>query len=148
MGALIFYDIHFSVIIDTNKNPQIPIWVSVALVMDKDGERLPRLNTSLTQSNLTKDDDRLNTAPRGRADGFNHVLSGEPTSNGNLFEIPDENPTMKDEVLYSLMLMRDSKLNLLLAFAPLAVFGSRMGILGEFQCFCCAGLALIPCAER
>ena len=116
--------------------------------MDKDNERLSRYKSSLIQSNLTEDDDGLNTALKGRADGLNHALSGEPSGSGNLFEIPSENPTIKDEILYSFILMRDSKLNFLLAFAPIAVFGSRMGILGEFQCFCCAGLALIPCAER
>ncbi len=54
----------------------------------------------------------------------------------------------KDEVRSSITLMKGTKLNYLLVFAPLAVVGSKSGWLGEFQCFCCAGLALIPCAER
>ena len=63
-------------------------------------------------------------------------------------ELFDGNLSFREEVSFSFYAMKSSKLNLLLVFAPVAFFGSKTGILGEFQCFCCAGLALIPCAER
>jgi hypothetical protein len=56
--------------------------------------------------------------------------------------------SFRDEVATSFILMKGTKLNILLIFAPLALIGSKTGVLGEFLCFCCAGLALIPCAER
>lgn len=56
--------------------------------------------------------------------------------------------TFLAEFRLSFLLMKSTRLNLLLGFAPVAFIGSRTGFLGEFLCFCCAGLALIPCAER
>jgi Ca2+/H+ antiporter len=52
------------------------------------------------------------------------------------------------EAQSSLRLMMTKKLNILLLFGPLAMFGSSTGAFGEFFTFLFAGLALIPCAER
>lgn len=52
------------------------------------------------------------------------------------------------EAQSSLQLMITKKLNVLLLFGPLAMFGSSTGAFGEFFTFLFAGLALIPCAER
>lgn len=41
-----------------------------------------------------------------------------------------------------------SKLTWMLALGPLAVFADFSGFVSESVCFCLAGLALIPCAER
>lgn len=49
---------------------------------------------------------------------------------------------------YSFRLMMNRKLNILLLFGPLAMFGSSTDAFGEFFTFLFAGLALIPCAER
>lgn len=55
---------------------------------------------------------------------------------------------LSQDALASLRLMADAKLNILFLCGPLAFIGSAMGIFGEALCFCLAGLALIPCAER
>jgi Ca2+/H+ antiporter len=52
------------------------------------------------------------------------------------------------EAQSSFRLMMTKKLNILLLFGPLAMFGSSTGAFGEFFTFLFAGLALIPCAER
>ena len=56
--------------------------------------------------------------------------------------------SISEEFLKSLRLMMDAKLNILLICGPLAFIGSFFGIFGEALCFCLAGLALIPMAER
>ena len=61
---------------------------------------------------------------------------------------PPSHSCFQDEARASFILMKGTKLNLLLIFAPMALIGSKSGLIGEFLCFCCAGLALIPCAER
>ena len=43
----------------------------------------------------------------------------------------------------------DSKLTWwMLSLGPIAVLGDASGVLGESICFICAGIAMIPCAER
>ena len=56
--------------------------------------------------------------------------------------------TFWDEIWQSTELLFQSKLTWLLLFGPIAVIGDSTGIIGEAACFTCAGLALIPCAER
>ena len=56
--------------------------------------------------------------------------------------------SLHDEFIASLRLMTDAKLNILLICGPVAFIGSAIGFFGEALCFCLAGLALIPCAER
>jgi len=56
--------------------------------------------------------------------------------------------TFWDEMWQSTELLFQSKLSWLLLFGPLAVAGDSLGFIGEAACFTCAGLALIPCAER
>lgn len=56
--------------------------------------------------------------------------------------------TFGDEIWQSTELLFQSKLTWLLLFGPIAVIGDSTGIIGEAACFTCAGLALIPCAER
>ncbi len=63
-------------------------------------------------------------------------------------DIPVRPSSLLEEFGQSLTLIKSSKLNLLLVFAPISFLGSQTGKLGEFPCFCFAGLALIPCAER
>lgn len=53
-----------------------------------------------------------------------------------------------NEILTSLRLILNSKLNVLLVCGPLVVMGSTFKIFGEALCFCLAGLALVPLAER
>lgn len=53
-----------------------------------------------------------------------------------------------DEVWSSTELLFQNKLTWLLLFGPIAVIGDSTGLIGEATCFTCAGLALIPCAER
>ena len=53
-----------------------------------------------------------------------------------------------DEVWASTELLFQSKLTWLLLMGPIAVLGDATGFVGEATCFTCAGLALIPCAER
>lgn len=53
-----------------------------------------------------------------------------------------------NEVMTSFRLILNSKLNILLLCGPLVVMGSAFNVFGEALCFCLAGLALIPCAER
>lgn len=54
----------------------------------------------------------------------------------------------KNEILTSFRLILNSKLNAFLICGPLVVFGTAFSLFGEALCFCLAGLALIPCAER
>mmetsp|Transcript_23637 Transcript_23637/g.27331 ORF Transcript_23637/g.27331 Transcript_23637/m.27331 type:complete len:628 (-) Transcript_23637:368-2251(-) len=64
---------------------------------------------------------------------------------------PNHYYNFRDEFVASFVLMKGTKLNTLLIFAPLAFWGSYTASFGdftEFICFCSAGLALIPCAER
>ncbi|CAB9516045.1 Vacuolar cation/proton exchanger [Seminavis robusta] len=56
--------------------------------------------------------------------------------------------TFWEEVWASTELLFQSKLTWLLLMGPIAVFGDSTGLVGEATCFTCAGLALIPCAER
>ena len=56
--------------------------------------------------------------------------------------------TFWDEVWASTELLFQSKLTWLLLVGPVAVYGDSTGYIGESTCFICAGLALIPCAER
>lgn len=63
-------------------------------------------------------------------------------------EIINYSSYLSQEALESLRLMTDAKLNILFLCGPFAFIGSAMGIFGEALCFCLAGLALIPCAER
>lgn len=53
-----------------------------------------------------------------------------------------------NEVLSSFRLISNSKLNALLVCGPLVMIGSTFKFFGEALCFCLAGLALVPCAER
>lgn len=68
--------------------------------------------------------------------------------NTPLPSIQDSPKRIQNDFLSSLVMMKGTKLNLLLIFAPIAYIGTKSGYLGEFICFCFAGLALIPCAER
>ena len=56
--------------------------------------------------------------------------------------------SLKDELVASTDLLFQSKLNYLLVLGPLAVVGNASGLVPEALCFFCAGVALIPCAER
>ena len=56
--------------------------------------------------------------------------------------------TFGDEIWQSTEALFQSKLTWLLLFGPIAVIGDSTGFIGEAACFTCAGLALIPCAER
>jgi hypothetical protein len=56
--------------------------------------------------------------------------------------------TCWDEIWSSTELLFQNKLTWLLLFGPVAVYGDSTGFIGESICFVCAGLALIPCAER
>jgi len=56
--------------------------------------------------------------------------------------------TIWDEFAESARILSNTKLNWLLLFAPLAMVGSHFELIGEAPCFCFAGLALIPFAER
>lgn len=56
--------------------------------------------------------------------------------------------TFWDEIWASTELLFQSKLTWLLLTGPIAVWGDSTGYIGESTCFICAGLALIPCAER
>ena len=56
--------------------------------------------------------------------------------------------TFWEEVWASTELLFQSKLTWLLLMGPIAVIGDSTGWIGEATCFTCAGLALIPCAER
>jgi hypothetical protein len=56
--------------------------------------------------------------------------------------------TFWEEVWASTELLFQSKLTWLLLMGPIAVLGDSTGFVGEATCFTCAGLALIPCAER
>ena len=56
--------------------------------------------------------------------------------------------TLKDEVLSSADIVFQTKLTWLLVLGPIAILGEATGSLGEASCFFCAGIALIPCAER
>ena len=56
--------------------------------------------------------------------------------------------TFWDEIWASTELLFQSKLTWLLLVGPIAVYGDSTGYIGESTCFICAGLALIPCAER
>mmetsp|Transcript_6992 Transcript_6992/g.10536 ORF Transcript_6992/g.10536 Transcript_6992/m.10536 type:complete len:594 (-) Transcript_6992:813-2594(-) len=56
--------------------------------------------------------------------------------------------SLHDEFMASLRLMADARLNILFICGPFAFVGGAMGLFGEALCFCLAGLALIPCAER
>lgn len=56
--------------------------------------------------------------------------------------------TFRDEIWQSTEALFQGKLTWLLLFGPIAVIGDSTGIIGEAACFTCAGLALIPCAER
>ena len=56
--------------------------------------------------------------------------------------------TFWDEVWSSTELLFRSKLTWLLLGGPIAVYGDSTGFIGEATCFACAGLALIPCADR
>ena len=56
--------------------------------------------------------------------------------------------TFGEEIWQSTELLFQSKLTWLLLFGPIAVIGDSSGLIGEAVCFTCAGLALIPCAER
>lgn len=53
-----------------------------------------------------------------------------------------------EEVWASTEMLFQSKLTWLLLVGPIAVYGDSTGYIGESTCFICAGLALIPCAER
>lgn len=84
-----------------------------------------------------------------------HIELGNITD--RLFEHTDSNVSFSrtppkcdvpNEILTSLGLILDSKLNILFVCGPLAVIGNASGIFGEALCFCLAGIALIPCAER
>lgn len=52
------------------------------------------------------------------------------------------------ELLASTDVLFRPKLSWLLVLGLIAVFGSKMNILGEATCFMLSGVALIPCAER
>jgi Ca2+:H+ antiporter len=52
------------------------------------------------------------------------------------------------ELWISTDMLFQSKLTWLLLLGPLALFGDATGFFGEALCFACAGIALIPCAER
>jgi len=56
--------------------------------------------------------------------------------------------TFWEEIWVSTELLFQSKLTWLLLMGPIAVIGDSTGWIGEATCFTCAGLALIPCAER
>lgn len=72
--------------------------------------------------------------------------SRQPDSGGSIIEIKT---SLWTEVVASTdIIFQKSRLNWLLLLGPLAVVGDAMGFLGEALCFCCAGAALIPCAER
>lgn len=55
---------------------------------------------------------------------------------------------LKEELISSIeIVFASNKLNWLLLFGPVAIFGNAMNF-GEAACFFFAGFALIPCAER
>jgi hypothetical protein len=56
--------------------------------------------------------------------------------------------TFWEEVWVSTELLFQSRLTWLLVLGPIALLGDSTGFVGEATCFTCAGLALIPCAER
>ena len=56
--------------------------------------------------------------------------------------------SLMEELWSSTELLFQSKLTWLLIMGPIAVYGDSSGLIGEAACFTCAGLALIPCAER
>jgi hypothetical protein len=52
------------------------------------------------------------------------------------------------ELWESTDLLFNSRLTWMLMLGPLALFGDATKLFGEALCFACAGIALIPCAER
>jgi len=89
------------------------------------------------------------------SDHEHHIELGNLTD--RLFDVGESNTStaphqktisLKDEAVASLKLMTDAKLNVLFVFGPIAFIGASTGLIGEALCFCFAGLALIPCAER
>jgi Ca2+/H+ antiporter len=66
------------------------------------------------------------------------------TTNGSVATMP----TLLEELWASTDLIFQSRLTWLLALGPFAVVGDATNMLGESLCFACAGIAMIPCAER
>ncbi len=118
--------------------------------MDKRNDMLPKYKGPM-QSSLGD----VDSGAEGRQDPFQENDLNDKINKSSLHVVnnlmavlPDGHLSFRHEFLHSIFVIKSSRLNVLLLFAPLAFFGSKTGILGEFQCFCCAGLALIPCAER
>jgi hypothetical protein len=55
---------------------------------------------------------------------------------------------LTEELWMSTDYIFQSRLTWLLVLGPIAIAGDSLGFLGEAMCFACAGIALIPCAER
>lgn len=85
----------------------------------------------------------------GGMDGLSTNSTMFPSMNTSMNMNIQQSPrNLRSDFLSSFAMMKGTRLNLLLIFAPIAYIGTKSGYLGEFVCFCFAGLALIPCAER